>query len=253
MRKLVGSIARRTLPRPVLAAYRNYRAARLPTEEVFTRIYSQNEWGGNPGEFYSGSGSGNFAATAPYVAHVRQELATLNGDQLRMVDLGCGDFRIGEQLAQACASYVGVDIVQPLIEHHQARFGSERVSFVHANMIEDTLPPGDICLVRQVLQHLSNAQILAVLPKLDQYRCCFITEHQPSDGHLRVTNLDKVHGRDVRVTQGSGVFLEAPPFNIPKHRYRWLFDVPGPVDLGNGDAGIIRTFLLTTSRPAPHP
>jgi hypothetical protein len=250
MRKLVGSIARRTLPRPVLAAYRNFLAARLPTEEVFTRIYSQNEWGGNPGELHSGSGSGQLAA-APYVAQIRQQLASLNADQLRMVDLGCGDFRVGEQLAPACAAYVGVDIVQPLIEHHQSRFGSERVSFVHANMIEDPLPPGDICCVRQVLQHLSNAQICAVLPKLEQYRWCFITEHHPTDGRLRVKNLDKVHGRDVRVTQGSGVFLDAPPFNIPKHRYRWLFDVPGPVDLGNGDAGIIRTFLLTTSRADP--
>lgn len=247
MRKIIGSVARHTVPRVILDAYRNFRTARMPTEEVFTRIYSQNEWGGRAGEFHSGSGSAQLAVTAPYVARIRRELAALNAGQLRMVDLGCGDFRIGQQLAEACASYIGVDIVQPLIEHNRRVFGSERVSFVHANMIEDPLPAGDICLVRQVLQHLSNAQILAVLPKLNQYRWCFVTEHHPSAGRLVEMNLDKTHGRDIRVTQGSGVFLEAPPFNVPRDRYVWLFDIPGVADLGNGDAGVLRTHLLSSS------
>lgn len=245
MRRLFGSIGRKVLPAPLLRAYRDYRVARLSTEDVFTRIYSQNEWGGRPGEYHSGSGSSQASITTPYVTEIRRALAALNAGHLRMVDLGCGDFQIGRQLAQSCAAYVGVDIVRPLIEHNRAMFGTERISFIHANMIEDPLPPGDICMVRQVLQHLSNAQILAVLPKLDQYRWCFVTEHHPSPPRLRAANLDKIHGRDVRVTQGSGVFLDQPPFSVPKDRYRLLFEVPGPVDLGNGDAGVIRTHLLT--------
>jgi hypothetical protein len=242
MRKLLGSIARRTLPKPVLAAYRNHREARRSTEDVFTRIYSHNEWGGQPGEFYSGSGSAYTAVSVPYVANLLRELADLKAERLRMVDLGCGDFRIGRQLAPACAAYVGVDIVHPLVSYNHSTFGSETVSFVHANIIEDPLPPGDICVVRQVLQHLSNAQILAVLPKLKQYRCCFITEHYPSDSRFRATNLDKTHGRDIRLTQGSGVYLDAPPFNIPTTHLRLLFELAGPIDLGNGDAGFIRTY-----------
>ena len=244
MRKLLGSIARRTLPNQVLAAYRNHRAARAATEDVFTHIYSHNEWGGRPGEFHSGSGSVDLGVTLPYVAHMRRELAALSAERLRMVDLGCGDFRIGQQLAHCCAAYVGVDIVRPLIRYNQTTFGSDRVSFLHANMIEDSFPPGEICVVRQVLQHLSNAQILAVLPKLNQYRWCFITEHHPSAGRLRTANLDKVQGRDVRVTQGSGVFLEKPPFNIPENRFRLRFEIPGAADLGGADAGVIRTYLL---------
>jgi hypothetical protein len=245
MRRLIGSIGRKVLPGSLVSAYHDYRGARRSTEEVFTRIYSQNEWGGRPGEYHSGSGSSRASVTAPYVFEILRRLAALNAGRLRMVDLGCGDFQVGQQLAPACGSYVGVDIVRPLIEHNRAKFGTERVSFIHANMIEDPLPAGDICLVRQVLQHLSNAQIFAVLPKLDQYRWCFVTEHHPSPARLRFVNLDKVHGRDVRVTQGSGVFLDQAPFSVSRDRYRWLFEVPGPVDLGKGDAGVISTYLLT--------
>jgi SAM-dependent methyltransferase len=245
LRKLLGSIARRTLPKPVLAAYRNHRAARRSTEDVFTQIYSRNEWGGRPGEFYSGSGTAYTVVAAPYVANLVRELTNLQAERLRVVDLGCGDFRIGRQLAPACAAYVGVDIVHPLVSYNQRMFGSETVSFVHANIIEDPLPPGDICVVRQVLQHLSNAQILAVLPKLNQYRWCFITEHHPSDSRFLAANLDKTHGRDIRLTEGSGVYLDAPPFNIPRAHLRLLFELAGPLDLGNGDAGIIRTYLYS--------
>jgi SAM-dependent methyltransferase len=245
LRKLLGSIARRTLPKPVLAAYRNHRAARRSTEDVFTQIYSRNEWGGRPGEFYSGSGTAYTVVAAPYVANLVRELTNLQAERLRVVDLGCGDFRIGRQLAPACAAYVGVDIVHPLVSYNQRMFGSETVSFVHANIIEDPLPPGDICVVRQVLQHLSNAQILAVLPKLNQYRWCFITEHHPSDSRFLAANLDKTHGRDIRLTEGSGVYLDAPPFNIPQAHLRLLFELAGPLDLGNGDAGIIRTYLYS--------
>ena len=252
MRKIIGSVARRVLPRQVIAAYRDYRLANLPTEEVFTGIYSRNEWGGEAGEFHSGAGSVQPAITLPYVGNILRELELLNAQQLRSVDLGCGDFRVGRQLAHACGSYVGVDIVKPLIEHHRAEFGNQRVSFEHLDIVADALPPGDICFVRQVLQHLSNAQILAVLPKLAQYRWCFITEHHPSAGQLRTPNLDKPHGRDIRVTAGSGVFLDAPPFNIPTDRYPLLFEVPGITDLGNGDAGLIRTYLYRPGRQAPH-
>jgi hypothetical protein len=243
------SAVRELLPSSVLAAYRRYKAAlldrrerRMSTEEVFTRIYVHNRWAG-PGLFFSGSGSHEGAIVAPYVAAVTGELQRLRAETLTAVDLGCGDFSIGRQLAAACRRYVGVDIVRPLIEHNRATFGSERIAFHHANIIEDEIPAGDICFVRQVLQHLSNAQIRAVLPKLARYRWCFITEHHPSPGRLRRANLDKPQGADIRVYRGSGVFLELPPFNVPKERYRLLLEVPGQMPQ-NIDPGVIRTFVL---------
>jgi SAM-dependent methyltransferase len=119
-------------------------------------------WGGIGGnEFFSGQGSlDKFAA--PYVEWLTGFIAECGIKTI--VDLGCGDFRIGQQICSAISvKYVGVDIVLDLIAFNQSRYGNATVSFKCVDIIEDELPDGDLCLIRQVLQHLSNAQISRVL------------------------------------------------------------------------------------------
>jgi hypothetical protein len=222
----------------------------MSVEEVFTDIYSNNRWGGLPGSFCSGTGSHEASIVSPYVAQVRQELHRLGAASMTVVDLGCGDFSVGRLLASACGRYVGVDIVKPLIEYNLDTYGTPQITFRHADMIADELPDGDICMVRQVLQHLSNAEIIAVLPKLFKYRWCFVTEHHPSPGRLVHPNSDKPHGGDIRVTRGSGVYLDLPPFSVPTNRHRLLLEVPGAGLDGSTDPGVIRTFILET-KPEP--
>lgn len=245
---------RHVMPRPLLSAYREYRLAkstrrdeRMSTEEVFTDIYFNNRWGGSPGSFCSGSGSREASIVSPYIARVKQELHLLGAACMTVVDLGCGDFSVARQLAPVCGHYVGVDIVKPLVEYNLNTYGTAHITFRHLDMIVDELPEGDICMVRQVLQHLSNREILTVLPKLFKYRWCIITEHHPSPGRLIHPNSDKPHGGDIRVTRGSGVYLDLPPFSVPANRYRSILDVPGAGLAGDVDPGVIRTFVLETN------
>jgi hypothetical protein len=247
----VKSAIRRVLPRNLVLAYDGYRQdklarlnQRMTTEEVFTDIYSNNRWGGKSGTFCSGDGSHETKIVAPYVARVTAELGRIGAAAMTVVDLGCGDYSVGRQLSPACGRYIGVDIVKPLVAHNQATFGAGNVSFQHANIVEDALPDGDICFVRQVLQHLSNDQITAVLPKLNKFRWCIITEHHPSPGRLQRPNEDKAHGDDIRVSRGSGVFLDEPPFGIPAARYSLLLEVSGILTRDETDAGVIRTYVL---------
>jgi hypothetical protein len=256
MRRLRAAL-RNVVPQPLLSAYREYRLSqlarrnrRMSTEEVFTDIYSNQRWGGESGVFCSGSGSRDASIVSPYVECVTAELNRLEAASMKVVDLGCGDFMVGRQLAPACGHYAGVDIVKPLIAHNQRTYSTSKISFHQANIIEDELPEGDICFVRQVLQHLSNAEILAALPKLQKYRWCFVTEHHPSPNRLVRPNLDKPHGGDTRVIRGSGVFLEHPPFDVAVGRYRLLLEVPGAGMEKGTDPGTIRTFLLETGRSA---
>jgi len=178
--------------------------------EIFAEIYDRNRWGGSEGTFHSGSGSS--AAHAAHYGQMVRDFIRLRSVR-RVVDLGCGDFRIGAQLVDAGCIYSGVDIVPSLIESNRRRYGSERVRFECLNVIEDRLPPGDLCLIRQVLQHLSNEQISKVLRNVAGYRYVIVTEHYPAPGALRGKNLDKGCGEDVRIYDGSAVFLDAPPFN----------------------------------------
>ena len=249
----VKSAIRRVLPKNLVSAYAGYRQytltrrnQRMTTEEVFSSIYSNNRWGGAPGTFCSGDGSHETSIVAPYVETVTAELDRIGGTSMTVVDLGCGDYSVGRQLSSSCGRYIGVDIVKPLVAHNQATFGGSNVSFQHANIVEDPLPDGDICFVRQVLQHLSNDQIIAVLPKLAKFRWCFITEHHPSPGRLQQPNKDKAHGDNIRISSGSGVFLDEPPFSIPAASYRLLLEVPGILPIDDTDSGVIRTYLLST-------
>ncbi len=248
---------KRFVPDFVLRAYhRRKRAqearrnANRSPEEVFSEIYREGVWGGGPEPFYSGSGSSEETIVKPYVAAVKAFLRAYPSGKPAVVDLGCGDFSVGRQIVEDCASYTGVDVVPDLIRHHQETVADPRVKFLHLDIVRDELPPGDVCFVRQVFQHLSNDQISRVLAKLGRYQTVFVTEHYPHDAPGVVPNRDKVHGGGVRLFEQSGVYLDEPPFNVPRSDLELVLEVPGPSFGKLYGPTVIRTFRLTFSRPA---
>jgi hypothetical protein len=108
--------------------------------------------------------------------------------------------------------YTGVDIVPELVEYLKENFQDDGATFLCANITSDRLPQADLCLIRQVFQHLSNAEIGQVLANISHLNRVLVSEEIPD----RPTsfNLDKAHGPDVRAYYGSGIYLERPPFSI---------------------------------------
>jgi SAM-dependent methyltransferase len=204
----------------------------LSVAETFRRIYRTKAWGDDGGPFHSGTGSRG-AASEEYCAFV---IKFIQEHQVkRVVDLGCGDFSVGRRIAEATgARYIGIDVVPELIEHHRGTVRNPRVSFQCADATSDPLPAADLCLIRQVFQHLSNEEIAKVLANLGGYAQVLITEHVPV--HPQSINRDKPHGPDVRVRYGSGVYLEQPPFSKPVVEV-WKF----PLNKNS----ILRTVLLS--------
>jgi SAM-dependent methyltransferase len=199
---------------------RDPNAGRSP-EAIFSDIYTRNLWGGRSGEFNSGRGSDDKELFASIVNKFVDEYAIRS-----IVDLGCGDFRIGQQIARPSIKYVGVDVVPALVERNQALFASEHISFERRDLITDGLPTGDLCVIRQVLQHLSNDQIRTILPKLLAFRYALLAEHHPAPRKFRKANLDKPAGADTRIVFGSGVFLDRPPFSLPNVRVLAQISLP---------------------------
>lgn len=250
---MLRAIVRRLAPDWVLFGYRaqrlrtvHRRFANMTTEQAFTEIYATNLWGGEHGTFRSGDGSAREELVRPYVETMKSEFGRIGAQNMTVVDLGCGDFEVGRRLAPLCRCYVGVDIVRPLIDRNRARYGDDRVSFEHLDIVQEEPPQGDVCLVRQVLQHLSNRQIAAVLPKLARYRYCYVTEHHPSADSFSGPNIDKPQGPDNRIPCGSGVFLEEPPFSLPRDRYKLILEAYGHPNEMRIDPGVIRTFRLSS-------
>jgi len=99
--------------------------------------------------------------------------------------------------------------------------------------------------VRQVFQHLSNAQVAHALSKLHGYERVLVTEHHPSDGPKVRPNLDKVHGFDTRLDRRSGIYLDAAPFSIPKKELELVLELPFSDFESGRDQGVLRTYEWT--------
>src|SRR5229473_3807292 len=83
----------------------------MTVRETFETIYQEHRWGGEK-SFCSGSGSEGDAAQE-YVAFIKRFIQTK--DLHTIVDLGCGDFRVGRALVEGIdVRYIGVDIVEAL-------------------------------------------------------------------------------------------------------------------------------------------
>jgi SAM-dependent methyltransferase len=240
IREFIKSI----LPKPVLRLRKRLIERRwlsdysdLPTADVFQRIYEKGAWGSadQAGQrFYSGSGSHDQAIVDTYVKAVRGYLARMSVKP-NVVDLGCGDFHIGKLLRDACGDYIACDVVASLIEFNRERFRALNVDFRALDLTRDELPPGDLVFIRQVLQHLSNDKIAAVVPKLPKrYKHLILTEHVPQSKDFRA-NRDMPTGPAIRLTRNSGVVLTEPPFNLQPRREEVLCEV---AEVG----GIIRTI-----------
>jgi hypothetical protein len=208
---------------------------------VFGAIYANQVWGApeSPADrFYSGSGAHTESIVGPYVGAVRSFLRLFEmfeGRKADLVDLGCGDFHIGSRIRSACGRYVACDVVADLIAFNAEKLADQNVEFRQLDFTRDALPDGDVVHIRQVLQHLSNADIARFLAGIPaSFRYMILTEHLPSGQFF--ANLDKPSGHGIRLSNNSGVVLTRPPFNLAPIDEVVLSDAP---EL----SGVIRTSL----------
>ncbi|MCF8465088.1 MAG: class I SAM-dependent methyltransferase [Flavobacteriales bacterium] len=181
------------------------------TKAAMEQVYALKLWGGNSADFYSGAGSHVPELVNPYVDVVTTFLTSFE-EPLTVCDLGCGDFNVGKNLVKHTKNYVAVDIVQELITHNNKMFNEENLVFACVDVAVDELPAADCAILRQVLQHLSNAEVHRIVEKLSQYTYIILTEHVPEGTFT--PNKDILSGQGIRLKQQSGINLLAPPFNF---------------------------------------
>lgn len=211
--------------------------AKHSVKDVFADVYARNLWGNRKAGFYSGPGSESVAADV-YVANIAAFIA--DHQVTSIVDLGCGDFRVAQRILDGTTSYLGIDIVAPLVEENTKRYANGQVSFRCLDIIAEELPPGGLCLIREVFQHLSNAEILQVIPKLRNFRFVIYTDYQPGSEARCWPNRDIAHGADTRIWRDSALFLDQPPFNVPM---QLLFEAPASTTLRHPGERI-RSYIL---------
>lgn len=166
--------------------------------ERFTYIYEYQKWG---------------PLGAP--STLRMQLTGLLAElQINSVfDAGCGDFNWMKELPYS-GSYIGADIVPSLINRLNDEYGNESRRFVTMDITEDPLPTVDLIVCRDVLLHLSNAEVAAALRNF----------RSSGSRWLLVSTYSKTRRNwDIEAGGQHRLNLERPPFSLPRPQ-RYLID-----------------------------
>jgi len=168
----------------------------------FTAIYETNYWGGDD-ESRSGGGSTLYATEK-----IRKAIPPLflKYGVRSVLDIPCGDFCWFKEMTLDLDSYIGGDIVVPLIASVAAKHATAGRSFCVMDLTKDTLPDCDLILVRDCFIHLSFELIWAALRNITLSKARYLlTTHFP----------DAVANGDIETGSCRPVNLCAPPFNFP--------------------------------------
>lgn len=188
--------------------------------DVFDRIYRENRWHG-------GSGPGSSAENTQAYRQFLQEFLRTNRIK-SVLDLGCGDWQFSQLIDWGGIRYTGADVSEIALASAR-KHATANVSFIRLDATRDELPGADLLIAKDVLQHWSNRDILALFPKLSRFRFALITNGVPSS---KAINADIVPGR-MRPLD-----LSIAPFNLagsyvfefvgdePKRTFLWRR--PGP-------------------------
>ena len=116
----------------------------------FGKIYERNAWG-------YGSGVGSLPLNnIQYMELVRTFIARNRLGSV--VDFGCGDWQFSRFINWSGVRYIGVDVVEAVIEQNRALLTGPRIEF-HTFETVAQVPEADLLLCKDVFQHLSNRTV----------------------------------------------------------------------------------------------
>ncbi len=174
------------------------------TQNVFTHIYNTHAWPGK--ESYSGPGS-TLKETTIIRKKIPELLQELNAKIF--LDAPCGDFHWMQYVDLSFLDkYIGMDIVEPLIQKNKQKYENDNRLFLCANIITDPLPQGDVILCRDCLVHLKFQDIMQALKNMKASGVTYL---------LTTTFPHRRLNRDLKKTgQWRPLNLQRPPFNFPE-------------------------------------
>ncbi len=136
-------------------------------EGIFDEIYRTNAWN-------DGSGQGSVMKHVRGYARFLERFVRERGVR-SVVDMGCGDWQFSRTIDWGGAGYHGFDVVASVIEQNRREHAREGVAFSHYSGDPAELPAADLLIVKDVLQHLSNERVHALLPHVSRYRWALLT------------------------------------------------------------------------------
>jgi len=140
-------------------------------ESIFTDIYNDNKWGKDISKEYKGcSGVGSkISYNTEYIDYLKKWIT--DNDIKSVVDFGCGDFQCGKLIYDDLnIKYTGYDAYEDVIQHHKKNIIDDKYDFIHSDIFsnKEKLISGDVCILKDVLQHWKNEDIYTFLDYISE-------------------------------------------------------------------------------------
>lgn len=176
-------------------------------KDKFTNIYNNNLFAGRKSR--SGEGSDHIQT-----AIIRREIPRLIQEYniKTFLDAPCGDWYWMSQTPLEVEKYIGVDIVQPLIDRNTQLYGNETTIFDCLNLTTDILPSVDLIFSRDCLVHLTYEDAFRVIRNFKNSGSKYLLTTTFTD---RKSNLDQISDNNFSVFW-QPLNLQKKPFNFPQ-------------------------------------
>ncbi|MFA4889573.1 MAG: class I SAM-dependent methyltransferase [Candidatus Omnitrophota bacterium] len=163
-------------------------------QKLFEQFYTKKIWGG-------GSGEGSSQEFTKDYRIFLQSFFERYGIK-SILDLGCGDWQFSRLIDWSGIEYTGIDAAQSVIDYNKENYSAGNIRFFHGDITKMKLPAADLVIVKDVLQHWSNATIFKLMSNLKDFRfALWVNDFQD-------INFDCCDG------DGRKLNLNARPFNL---------------------------------------
>ncbi|TKK69873.1 class I SAM-dependent methyltransferase [Ilyomonas limi] len=171
-------------------------------KNIFTGIYVNHGWG-------QGSGEGSLPENTEIYRQFLEQF--IRDKEIKsVIDYGCGDWQFSRLVNWGNVQYLGLDVVDSLIDNHNKTYRSNNIQFQSLDGIPDELPDADLILIKDVLQHWPNQTIISFIPKIEKYKFALITNCiNPEDA----TDNHDIHEGDFHYLD-----LTKPPFSYNMYK-----------------------------------
>lgn len=167
--------------------------------EAFARAYKDGQW-------HNGSGSGSSPANTTLYRSLLEHYLRSQGIR-SVLDIGCGDWQFSKLIDWSHIAYLGIDVVPGVVRlntlNHARWAGDTMIRFAEADALDGPLPPADLVLVKDLLQHWPDSAVQKLGERLQGRRA------------LLTYDLAAVRHADCEPGGYRPLDLAAPPFAWP--------------------------------------
>lgn len=197
-------IIKRAMPTAVWQSFGTVERHHSGLKEKFSEVYAKNIFGGR----ISRSGEGSDLVQTEII---RRELPRIVKEfSIRtFLDAPCGDWYWMKETNLGVEQYIGIDIVEAMIEKHKKNFGNPARTFLCLNLATDSLPKADLIFSRDCLVHLNFEDALKIIANFKRSGAKYL---------LTTTFVDRTRNNDL---VGKDDFwrtlnMRLAPFNFPE-------------------------------------